>query len=246
VKVGVRTLPPTWYSLFAAEMSFSLSGLCPCGASAGGRGFGHIIILGVCVKAEDRAVLTGREANGRNPMALLGQEGAQKDYYYYIITLCSQCMHAHTHGCTTHGCMHHGLYMVVSVVFGVAALASRWGYCGAILISYLSFMLWQLLLSTQHLWSQCQSTVVPPAAAASLVSNSSLSCQCSCTGASCTGWTGFGTHPAVSFIGRVSPSSTHACLGPTIGMHLLWLFGVSLSRGFGCCWLNGCLVVVGG
>jgi hypothetical protein len=25
----------------AAEVSFSLSGLCPCGASAGGRGFGH-------------------------------------------------------------------------------------------------------------------------------------------------------------------------------------------------------------
>ena len=92
MKVGVRILPPTWYSLFAAEMSFSLSGLCPCGASAGGRGFGHfaptqchpvIIILGVCVKAADGAVLTGRGANGRNPMALLGQEGAQQDYYYY-------------------------------------------------------------------------------------------------------------------------------------------------------------------
>jgi hypothetical protein len=31
-----------------------------------------IIILGVCVKGADPAVLTGREANGRNPMALLG------------------------------------------------------------------------------------------------------------------------------------------------------------------------------
>jgi hypothetical protein len=40
----------------------------------------RLIILGVCVKGADPAVLAGRDANGRIPMALLGSEGAQKDY----------------------------------------------------------------------------------------------------------------------------------------------------------------------
>jgi hypothetical protein len=43
-----------------------------------------IIILGVCV-LRPKTAPSSQDAGpmGVNPMALLGQEGAQKDYYYY-------------------------------------------------------------------------------------------------------------------------------------------------------------------
>lgn len=125
---------------------------------------------------------------------------------------------------------------------GVSALASRWGPCEAIRCSVFAVFCLDsnaLVLSTCRVsvslrWYPCSSSI--------LVSSSSLSCQCSCTGASGTGWTGFGTHADVSFMGVVSLSRRTPCQS----MHLLRLFGVSLSRSSDCCWMNGCLAVVGG
>jgi hypothetical protein len=66
-----------------SESQGGCQGACALlGPQRGGRGFGHFAPLmvstpcnnnpGVCVKGADPAVLTGREANGRNPTALLG------------------------------------------------------------------------------------------------------------------------------------------------------------------------------
>jgi hypothetical protein len=42
---------------------------------------------GVCVKAADGAALTGRGANGRNPMALWGERGPLRIIIIIIIML---------------------------------------------------------------------------------------------------------------------------------------------------------------
>jgi hypothetical protein len=54
---------------------------------------------GVCVKAADGAALTGRGANGRNPMALWGERGPLRIIIIIISAYaipCSQCSHTFT------------------------------------------------------------------------------------------------------------------------------------------------------
>jgi hypothetical protein len=92
--------------------------------------------------------------------------------------------------------------LVYSHRAGTVAVSPLWPRVGAAVrpfgVPYLLFSAWTV---TRWYSAPAESVSVyggTPAAAASLVSSSSLSCQCSCTGASGTGWTGFGILAAVS------------------------------------------------
>jgi hypothetical protein len=54
---------------------------------------------GVCVKAADGAALTGRGANGRNPMALWGERGPLRIIIIIIIYAVYSCR-AHLFACS--------------------------------------------------------------------------------------------------------------------------------------------------
>jgi hypothetical protein len=74
----------------------SVGDVRPSCVPTGGRGFRRFTPLhvspcdknpGVCVKAADGAALTGRGANGRNPMALWGERGPLRIIIIIIIII---------------------------------------------------------------------------------------------------------------------------------------------------------------